>query len=732
MLQKKRMNYIKQFVKNNKLIFILIVICLLVDSFLLYNQGIQREATTSKAYVDFITNYPESIKSPRVEPLFVVITYYLSRLFNPLLVLASLKLLLVAIQLFTFYKIIILLTKKRHLALAFTAMLNFSFAFFSLYNNLSRNHFANTLFLLALFYLLSILEKNKNTLPVKKIILISLFGGLLIYSHILPTILFNTLLLLSFVFFATSLLLSYRIQLLSHKKKFLLLITKNLFLIGIFTFIIQLPYLLRLYNSNVTTDDYQQAGSIVNEKSTSLLDLFRILFEFRLPGISLIFMLLIALSIFYLLKKITPPRILLLILWLTTYFCTKLDLIFGIGMLPYRFSLMLIFSSLLLLSVLFTPFILFIKNGKGKQFFVLIIVLSFITTNLSPIMHAAIFRNYIPNHEKQDLFRHLQLRIISETTNRPTTFLINGESFEKIDTTSKYLRNDTLFAIFDEKTIVDYYNTRNIDFVIFDHFRINEKGEDINTVTNTNLSFYEKSSYFQKIDEVINPYIHISIFKFIPNSAAVDAMSTISFDCSTDKLCQQKFEQHLKNIDTQYLNNWVVEITESSNINLITEYVHSENKLISLTYTKEITSKNNSRSFPLRNIPLRKNLDVPLMLHIPNAKILLHHTGFTIDRMELQKIGVDKLTIFGKINNHPISYFYVNSAQTNILISIISIALILIFYIYLIISSTNRKVFRFTNAKQKKIILSLIFFIIIDILFLNALFINIYKLFLHI
>jgi hypothetical protein len=209
-------------------------------------------------------------------------------------------------------------------------------------------------------------------------------------------------------------------------------------------------------------------------------------------------------------------------------------------------------------------------------------------------------------------------------------------------------------------------------------------------------------------------------------------MSTISFDCSTDKLCQQKFEQHLKNIDTQYLNNWVVEITESSNINLITEYVHSENKLISLTYTKEITSKNNSRSFPLRNIPLRKNLDVPLMLHIPNAKILLHHTGFTIDRMELQKIGVDKLTIFGKINNHPISYFYVNSAQTNILISIISIALILIFYIYLIISSTNRKVFRFTNAKQKKIILSLIFFIIIDILFLNALFINIYKLFLHI
>jgi hypothetical protein len=347
-------------------------------------------------------------------------------------------------------------------------------------------------------------------------------------------------------------------------------------------------------------------------------------------------------------------------------------------------------------------------------------------------MHAAIFRNYIPNHEKQDLFRHLQLRIISETTNRPTTFLINGESFEKIDTTSKYLRNDTLFTIFDEKTIVDYYNTRNIDFVIFDHFRINEKGEDINTVTNTNLSFYEKSSYFQKIDEVINPYIHISIFKFIPNSAAVDAMSTISFDCSTDKLCQQKFEQHLKNIDTQYLNNWVVEITESSNINLITEYVHSENKLISLTYTKEITSKNNSRSFPLRNIPLRKNLDVPLMLHIPNAKILLHHTGFTIDRMELQKIGVDKLTIFGKINNHPISYFYVNSAQTNILISIISIALILIFYIYLIISSTNRKVFRFTNAKQKKIILSLIFFIIIDILFLNALFINIYKLFLHI
>ncbi len=559
---------------------------------------------------------------------------------------------------------------------------------------------------------------------------------------------------------------------LSENRVHLIYIVKNILLIGLLTLFIQFPYIIKLKKANVSTTDYKIAAEIIKTNASSLstsiaippatelnnnntndnnitikknnkkniykkfLKIFRVLFEFRLPGISILFTFLLAFSIVYFTKNISFVYIPILILWLITYFGTKVDLLFNMGIISYRFSLMLIFSSLILLAMTINVLLSFIKNKLGKFLFVITILFSFLSVNLPLIFNITLLRNYTLNQEQLQILKNIYEKITIDTQPKPLTFVVNGISFEHFDKTSRYLRNDLFFTSFDENRIINSYNTNHVNFVIFDHFKIRSKGPDLNAVVNTNLELYEKSKHFDKIDEIINPYMHLSIFKYVPDSSAQKNHFAIKkIDCSRNKNCQKDFEKQIGSINQGDSQNWVIEISDLSDNIIITESIKTKNSIISLSYYQKKPLSHNTRKITLLNIPERKNKQVATIIHIPKAKLLIKHKGFAINRKELQKEDVNELILFGKVNSNTIQYTYISTANLKMLTSLLFVVLILLCYLISIILTKKRDssqpLMEFDNAKAKKLIISLIVFILIDMLFFNIIFIHFYKTLLH-
>ncbi|MDP1833401.1 MAG: hypothetical protein Q8L11_00515 [Candidatus Moranbacteria bacterium] len=755
------MKHIQKFIRNNRDIFLVILACLLANLFLFYSKGLSREYSTNIAYLDFIKNFPQSIHSARVEPFFITVSYFLAKITGPLWSIIILKNTITVVGLYVFYKLLKLFAKNEHIALAFVIILNFSFSFFSIEDNLLRNHFATLFFLGALYYILKLFRQS--SLNKKEVVIASLLIGLVIYAHILPAVIIDFSLVSIFSIITISLftLNFYTFPAKSiTKTNDLKKILSTTLLIGIFALAIQAPYLAKMYSQNVGVGDYQKIFSLsnaenkpapanqpaitpdiseevtifLNDLKNSTFKLFRILFEYRLPGFPIIMMIFLGLSIILICtKRYFLSHLPLLIVWMTTYAGSKLDLILHIDTLAYRFSLMLIFPSLLLTAIIFDILITRVKNPVGKKFFSIVILFSFLTASIPIILENTILRNYQDDTTKKDSLEEIYLT--HPELSAKTIFLSNGSTFDTLHTDSVLFRNDFLFSTEDENKLVSHLNQAKIKYIIFDHEKIDRSGNDIGVTTNKNLDLYQNSGYFKNLGEFIKPHLHLSIFRFDPSGKQTPVSNSSLIDCYDNPACADTFLQKIseKIISGDKLKNWSIEITQNEEAKIKEFAVFNSNEIIGIKY-EGLRAKNaggfSSNIINLKEIPIRPS-DSHIGLRLKSSTFLLSTSGINIDRKNLREYSLNEVSVYGRITNNNFSYQTVSRQGFLTIFSLFClIALIIIYILFLLhnkIKHQINSVLIFRSKNDAIIIISVIFLLILNSIFFNIFFIDFYK-----
>ncbi|MFA7209278.1 MAG: hypothetical protein WC120_03245 [Parcubacteria group bacterium] len=664
-----------------------------------------------------------------------------------------------------FYKLLKLIAKNEHIAIIFVIILNFSFSFFSIEDNLLRNHFATLFFLGALYYILKLFRQGG--LNKKDVVIASLLIGSVIYAHILPAVIIDFSLVALFSIITISLFTLNLSNLpakatTSDLKKIL----STTLLIGIFALAIQTPYLAKMYSQNVGVGDYQKIFSLSNTENksdpeitvgfqrdsknkldisggvaiylnnlkSSIFKLFRILFEYRLPGFPIIMMIFLGLSIILICtKRYFLSHMPLLIIWLMTYVGSKLDIISHIDTIAYRFSLMLIFPSLLLTAIIFDMLINRVENPVGKKFFSVIILFSFLTASMPIILENTILRNYQDDTTKKESLEEIYLAY-PELSAR-AIFLSNGPMLDTLHTDSIFFRNDFLFSTKDEAKLAYYLNQAKIKYIIFDHEKIDRSGNDIGVITNKNLELYQNSKYFKNLGEFIKPHLHISIFLFDPSGKQTPAPNSSLIDCYDNSACTDTFLQKIseKIISGDKIKDWFIEITQNEEAKIKEFAVFSSNEIIGIEYEGSFTKNAggfSSNTVRLKEIPIRPS-DSYMKLHLKSSTLLLSTSGIIIDRKNLREYSLNEVSVYGRIKTNNFSYQTVSRQGFLTIFSLFClIALILIYILLLLrnkIKHRTNSVLTFRSKKDSVIIISVISLLILNSIFFNTFFIEFYK-----
>lgn len=737
----------------------LILACLIADAFFFYSHGIIREYFANQAYIEFIHNFPESIASVRQEPLFIILSYWISNLIGSAVgTIIFLKMSIIALQLFIFYKIVKLLVKDEIVALLAIPLLNFSFAYLSLADNLLRNHLANLFFLCALYHIIRIMRPEKHSS--KDTVLAALYGGLLIYAHILPTIIFDASIILTL---STVVILEIIKRLRSSSQSadsrkfrvFHVRTIRALILVGFSAAIIQSPYIFRLISTQAGVSDYKSAAvtapniqqkSIPSQVKSSIASqpesipsiplstFLRTLFEFRLPGFPLFAMILLLFALIFMTKSITsaPQGIIILSLWIISYIGSKTDLLLGIGTLPYRFSLMLIFPTILAVLILIDHFVSRIKSPVARVIFPIIITLSFIGTNIPFSTEATVLKNYTENMEKETFLAETYRKAFDRDESR--IFLTNGDSFEKQARSSVFLRNDSLFSTIDESEIIRFMLDHRARYVIYDHNRIDEKGNDIGTTINTNIETYDHSSYFTKVGEYIGTGTHITLYRFYPNQNAPRSQEKSVITCSDETTCIQNLSARISKSGENILS-WQTKVSQSTSKITIREFpILSSGNTIEIRYDSAITLQNiflQKGEVHLYDFSEKRSLKKEATVSISSALLLLSQDGISISYRNLEKYSVDKYVYSGVLLSNKIRFSALTRDGYRLLIHVLFlIAILIVFAMSSILQkyhSGSWNVFKSDSRSISMTISIMIILSILDMLFISMFFTEIYK-----
>jgi hypothetical protein len=637
------------------------------------------------------------------------------------------------------------------------------------------------LFFAFLFYLTKNARLNK--IAILNIFLFFLLSTIVIIFSLKASIIFtfllslSTLLILIFTINKTGLKNKKEAQKFSKSAKMVVLI-------AILAFIIQAPYITEMIKVNAGLGDYEKSASLIknnlpkeengnkikekeikypnqteestkniknnllklqtkiNKTKSALVKTSRIIFEVRLPGFSIGFMLLLSVSILFVLWKKTnsPLLIFILIYFVLIHFASKSDLIFGIGTIPYRFSLMLIFPSLLLLLVFFNHLLTQIKTGLGRNFFIFIILFSFVFSNLPIILEAATLKNL--QNKKQ--VSEKELMELYENTNlnckqKKCVFAVNGNSFENIKEGNghTYLRNDIFFSSQDANELINFAKMNSIDYFIYDHFRVNEQGNDIGSIVNTNLEIFEKSSNFKKIEEHQSEAFHLSFFKPVEKNEKSETDNFLSkvFKCNENKKCDKDFQNELILFSKNNLDKkWLIDVQHKNNIINVNECLVAKNsEKICLSHKKEtekenfFTNKYITSDLELKNDIEESNFPALITLHLKDGIILTSARGIAVTHKELQKFSVNELIVGGKIEDKKISYSCITRKGFKFIFSSIFLILTMLTLITIKFIFKKEKVLYLKNNRYETIIYAVMFLLLIDILFLNELVLEFYK-----
>lgn len=335
-------------------ILLITLLALLVTSVISW-QGLSHEIFANSVYVNILTKFPESL-TLRLEPLFLALLWPGAKLIGVAGSIVAWRFILVWLQCYLFDRLLLALEMDRlqrvvGLVLFATSATTFFFA-----DNLLRNFAANTLLLLSLLILHSIISgqsKSKSAILWLGVVLAAT-----VYTHILvATIIWGV------VGAATGIGATLYFLGVESKMRARLITPAISLAIAI---VMSTPYLSSLYQNSDLSDYRAPSPSpsliasttpvipIQTEAGTFFAPIRRIaigIFEYRDITLTLGLAISIAVIITVIIfrgKNRSPGVLLISLLWLITYLGTKLDYI-DISVLPYRYTLMLSIASLLLL-----------------------------------------------------------------------------------------------------------------------------------------------------------------------------------------------------------------------------------------------------------------------------------------------------------------------------------------------------------------------------------------------
>lgn len=457
-----------------------------------YPHGLLREQYNNGVYIHLIQDFPRSL-TLRTEPLFIAIAWAAQKLtaLPVAWVLIVLKSIILAVYVVLFYKICRLLRLQQAIAVTLTAILVTSASLFLMYDNLLRNFLGNALLLGWLYvWLKSVVQPPRSYRM--RIILGSILLTLMAYTHLLPTLVVLTVLVVFCLIRFFHLRLSV-FQLPSFQMALGMLGLGSLLILIPYFFVF--VYLYTRYGTDLSLHDYQLIlplngfSTLINANPFHIfLALFRFVFEYRDISLPLAFIPVILGSFLTLVWKRfrSDPVLIINILWLILYAGTKLDF-FGIGVISYRFTLMLTLASLFLFGYAMQWLWSFIPPLTRKIIMIMVLAL-FFGRNLPTILEITWLRDY--------QVRALEEKSIAEWK----------EYLEHVEVNPSLLKTSDPLAAF------EMAHQHKYRYIAVDDSDLQRKGSDVGDVVSYDITKFFNQRYFTQRIELWRPFSRLFVF----------------------------------------------------------------------------------------------------------------------------------------------------------------------------------------------------------------------------
>ncbi len=726
--------------------------------------GLLQEYYANSTYLQLIERFPASL-TPRTEPFFVLAAWALknSTGWDSTLILAILKNAITILHIVFFYLIIEILTKRKSIAVLSTILYACSLPFFLLFANLLRNFFGNALLLVTVYCWLKIITEKRNQL-----IYLAVAGvtfGALIYAHLLPAV------ILAATFFLHTLVLALYQCIAYYRGKsaeFPATQLRSLALALAVATIVGLPYIASLVQSQISVADYRQALSQATvstihpamslpsvkvscaiaehafiakaiatqqapkpqlaafsilpaaiRKSTVLM--LRFLFEYRDIALPLSLMPVIAWGIPYLYLIVGRPLpqhlLLVVLLWLVTYAGTKLDF-FGIGVLPFRFTLMLTIPSLLGFSIVLNEIWSAISQANTKAALYIAIVAVWLGHNVPPILEASVLRTLDSRLQEQS---NLQQFLISHAQiPQPLKNIIELPQLQTTDAAQAY----------------ETAKKQEIAYLFLDDSQTLIPGSDINTATYPNLCAFFDRRYFTTVAKIVNPF---SEFYIIRTNDKPNLITT-----KKDKNVRLiNLDTNARNVDISLPEdikpkNWDVVAHVREGRSILYERIITDDADYVLYYeqpTRFIVHRrslfSHSVDITVPGLAVRQRADtVSLKLYLTDGVLLTKASPPVLAR-DLTQLGNNQLRTVSKLSANQAHIVYLDRLQFKLAVRVVLFAITLMLVAPSLVQVAQTRhygahVSPRSRSSVERVVMGGVVVLLVDLLF-GAYFIELYK-----
>jgi len=730
-------------------VIFLIILGILAFSFLLYYQnGLLREDFANIVYYKLINSFPKGL-SIRTEPFLIALLWFFKKItgleINQLIMIFRFAVL--SLQIYFFYKLAYFFSKHKILSFIFTLIYLCSFSTFAIAENLLRNDLGNLFFLIVLYYS-AILISQKQAIK-NRLYLIAITGvvlGILTYTHVLPSLIIVVAMIVCiFIYFLISLFRK------KPEKSFSVTLKNFTAILGVSTLImligasISLPYLLSLIKAKSGIVDYQDALSSsvvsiqtnINLASSFIVKILRFIFEYRDVSMPVVLMLVVFVGIIYFLykKNKSLTSVFVVSLWIAVYLGTKLDFL-GVGVLPYRFNLMMLVPSLLILILLIKDFLKNIKNDFAKIVILIMIPAVFFAHNLPKVLDVSLLRDYSVQYQEADQLRkNSDLNQFSMSDYKK--ILVLGTQGLNVFPKVEYMFDASVFQEKDELKTYKKLQKNQVNFVFFDIKLSKSRSQDIGKEIDYSFDKFFNTRYYKKMVESESDFSHTYIFQVKKGPTGSDnyqfGREKIELSASDDSMINYVIQSYKNKSE---IEKWEI-IAEIGDKSKISERIVFNNQEIVINYPKDLVAKSIKKtdnlifnSFEINpiNLDSRNYQFVNYNLSINSGQMYLKSSSKLASK-QLKELSYNQLNLLFKTDKNNLKVSYLNRNQFALAVGYIIAVLTGIVLLLVYLFKFRKKKFKRKKTKLKTIdyvYVSMIVLMTANILF-EPYFIDIYK-----
>lgn len=646
--------------------FILITCLTLIVCLIISWHGLSRETVGNSVYINLISTFPQRLNL-RIEPLFVTLLWLTSFIGGPVVSILLWRFILVWLQLFFLYLFFKAINFNKGMTLVGLTIYASSTVTFGLADNLLRNDAALTLSLGLLAWFLWLLKKQGPLLWHWFLLGVGL--GALFYTHLFMAV------IMCAVFIGVFFLFTIRFAM----RKFTRVVSFRLFSTGVFltlctAFIIFLPYLQKL-QSNTRLDDYRQEDlgkkvaepieitdtdntdpqngtpAITTEPPTAslkskIIRVFRFAFEYRDISLPTGLILFTAISLLIMARNwrtnLNRPEILIAIcLWGVTYFGTKLDF-FGIGVIPYRFSLILSLASLLIILLSFNDLMPRLTSKNARKLLVIAFMASFIGHNLPLIAESFLLKH----QDFSVLQKHAEQAVVNRSVPQGSRITQLGTSIESFRPDLVTIDLRTPFETNNQQKAFKSTLASKIEYLILTDAIQNQRASlDSQSVT-YHWENLLKNPRFELVDiELFGPH---AIYLLKINAE----QTTPGYAINSYPVTNNEALSLLEQIDRTQIKSWNTRIHNQT----LWEEIRLPHQLIRLKYPEGSVTTSHSLvtkvTYLLKPIPLRETITADRWQSIEKTGSVLSFSSPSNNQtyIQLSDYSRDTLTVTSQVS----------------------------------------------------------------------------------